>query len=543
MTRGKRLWRFSPIIAFAALITQHHALGMEVDVSLKELKQVNLLQLTPESLVKEVSQRNANVIYEQLQWQLSQRQVDIEKAIFEPEFLASLMHQEMDVPNSVEESLSRSFQSQYQEDSVRFSTGVKGKLDIGAQWSVSYNTNSKQSSVIDQFSSYDHEYRNTLQLAFRQPLLRDRGQSINRAKIHVAEFAQEIAFLTYRMRVMEISGRAIQAYWDYYREQEVLKTWQESLNIAEKLLQDSQARANRGLSAQTEVLEAETAVAVLTASVLNAEADLTEAANRILSLLNVTAEANPDLRLMAVAKPQEQKIDVPVFADSLTSALRNWPPYLTAQQKVGSEQVQVDYSKNQTQPRLDLALGYDLVGMSSDKRDAVDNSFSNDSNSWHVGLEFSMPILGNRSAKGALAQANIRARQAALELNAVRKNLSNSLHSKHARVLRAEDQLVYHRRDVQLKRLLRDAELEKVERGKSSIRELFRQEEDLIDYQRRYLQAVVDLKLAEAALDIAEGDLLEKYHIQLLREAPEADIGINIENNAPAPVDHTAQLK
>ena len=497
-----------------------------VDQSIKDLQQINLQRLTPESLVKEVSHRNASAIYEQLQWQLAERQVDIERAIFEPEFILSIMHQDLDTPNSVDEALSRSFQAHYEEESQRLSTGVKGRAITGAEWSVVYKIQGTESNVIDQFATYDREHRNTMQLVVRQPLLRDFGIGTTVAKRKVAEFAEEIAFLTYRLRLMEISGNAIQAYWSYYRAQENLRSWQESVGISDKLFRDANARLRNGLGAQTDVLEAETAVAGRTARLLSAQADLVEARNKILSLLDVTAEASPDLQVIAAVTPDQQKIAVPVFEQSLEKALGSWPPFLVALQKVDSEKVQVKYARNQTLPRLDVAMGYDVVGLDAKFEDAVDKSLGGPSDSWYVGLEFSMPVLGNQQARGALAQSRIRERQAVLELNSVRKSLSNSLHSKLVRVRHAEEQLAHHRRDVELKRRLRDAEVDMVAKGRSSVRELFRQEEDLIDYQNRYLDAVVELKLAEAALDIAEGNLLTKYGIEIQRAEAAQKIGV-----------------
>jgi len=489
-----------------------------LDNSLSDIPPDKLIKLTPESLVKEVANRSAAVVFEQLQWQLAERQVDIEKAIFEPEFIASLMSQSIDTPNSVEESLSRSFQSQYEETSLRLSAGVKGKVLTGGEWSVTYNTKQTESNVIDQFAAFDTEYRNTLQLQYKQPLLRDLGINTTLSKRHIAEFAREIAFLTYRLRLMETSGSAIQAYWNYYRAQELLNHWQDSYSIAERLFNDAQARSKRGLGAKIDVLEAETAVAKNKARVIRAKAELIDARNRILSLLNVTAEANPDFKMIAVRTPEESKIEVPVFNESLEKALNNWPPYLVAQEKVKSEDIQVKYSKNQLRPRLDLTLGVDMVGLDSESGEAFSTSVDGSSNSWYVGLEYSMPIMGNRTRKNQLSQSKLRERQAKLELSSVRRSLSNSLQSRLARVRNAEEELIYHRRDLELKRRLRDAEIDKVQRGRSDMRELFRQEEELMDRQRGYLRAVVEAKLAEAALDIAQGTLLAKYDIDLSRD-------------------------
>lgn len=426
----------------------------------------------------------------------------------------------------MDEALSRSFQSVYSEESRRLNTGVKGRAITGAEWSVTYKIVATDSNVIDRFAEYDTEHRNTLQLMLRQPLLRDRGVGVTLAKRRVAQFAEEIAFLTYRLRLMEVSGNAVQAYWNYYRAQENLLSWQESLNIAEKLYRDSNARVRNGLGAQTDVLEAETAVAYRSARLLSASADLAEARNKILTLLDVTAETSPDLKIAAVASPNENKINVPQFEESLSKALDNWPPYLVAQQKVSSEEVQVDYARNQTLPRLDVAMGYDVAAMDKRFEDAVDRSVGGPLDSWYVGLEFSMPVMGNKQARSALAQSRIRERQAALELTSVRKSLSNSLHSKLVRVRHAEEQLSYHRRDVDLKRRLRDAEIDMVAKGRSSMRELFRQEEDLIEYQNRYLDSVVELKLAEAALDIAQGDMLMRYGIEVVRDPEAQKIGL-----------------
>lgn len=546
---GSKLFRPKIHFVLACLLANTAFAALPLDQSLGEVSPAKLLRLTPEALVKEVSQRNAAIVYEQLQWQLAEREVDIKKAIFEPEFVASLMNQSIDTPNSVEEALSRSFQSQYEEDSLRWSTGVRGKVITGGEWSATYNSKRTESSVIDQFAAFDTEYRNTLQLQYKQPLLRDLGKNVTLTERYVAEFAREIAFLTYRQRMMETAGGAIQAYWDYYRAQEVLTQWQESQEIAERLYNAARARSQSGLGAQTDVLDAETAVAMNQTRVIRAQAELIEARNRIFSLMNITAEVDPDIRMVAVSKPEETRIDVPLFEDSLQKALSNWPPYLVAQQKVKSEKVQVKYSKNQLKPRLDVSLGVDMVGLDSESGESMSASVDGSAVSWYVGLEYSMPIMGNRARKNELAQSEIRERQARLELSSIRRNLSNSLHSRLARVRNAEQELIYHRRDLELKRRLRDAEIDKVQRGRSSMRELFRQEEELMEYQRRYLRAVVESKLAEASLDIAQGSLLSKYDIDLSRDEAVSAFNARQDNLLPGvaendePYRNTAAVK
>lgn len=507
----------APLMADEASPALSEPVSFAIDRSLGE---VDVVKLTPERLVQEVSRRNASAVYDQLQWEIAARQVDIEKAIFEPEFVASLMHQNIDVPNTVEEALARNFQTQYEEKANRYSLGLRGLVPTGGQWSLMYKGNESSTNIIERFKDYDTEYENNLELSFRQPLLKGRGADAVRAKTKVAELAQEIAYQSYRQRMMEVSGAAVQAYWNLYRAQRLLQSWHESVAVAERVLRDVKARAQGGKAAQTDVLEAETGLALRRARLMSAEADVVEARNRVLTLLNVTAEMDPNVRMEAAQAPEDQPISVPQFEQSLQRALANWPAYLIAQKKLESEKVQVKYARNQTLPQLDLTMGYEFVGLDDKRTEAIKDSYGSGGNSWYVGLELTMP-LGNRAAKGQLSQAEIRAQQAVIEIESVRRSLSNSLHGKLERVRHAEEQLKLHRTDVELKRRLLEIELMRVEAGKSDVRELLRQEEDLIEYQRHYLNSVVELKLAEAAMDIAEGTLLEKYGIQVKRAEPD----------------------
>ncbi|NIB44507.1 TolC family protein [Pseudomaricurvus alkylphenolicus] len=503
---------------FTVAVAAFLGAGM-VPLSLAEDLHGASFSLTQGSLVKEAIRRNAGAVFKQLDWQVSGEKTEFERGIFEPELSVTVNWHDLNVPNTVEESLYRvGSGGNYTEEALTYDASVKGLLSTGGQVSFGVNGTERESILIDARDNYDTEYVYGLKLTFRQPILKGFGSDITKARIHVAEADQEIAFQEYRQRIMEVAGTAIKAYWGLFGAQNIQASLQRSMEVAERIRHDVEERVRLGKAARTELMEAEIGVSLRQSELMGATADVTEMQNSILTLLNISTLSNPDIDFNAVESPEVANVEMPVLDESLKRALEHWPALKIAQQKQERERIQSVYAENQSLPQLDFTMSYNTAGLDGIRDDAFDGALTDDHESWYAGLEFSSPLLGNKKAKSQYNVAKLRQHQANLEVASVQRNLANDLSTKIMRLRSAAEQLKIRTVEVKSRQKLLNIEMERLRAGKSSIREVLDQEEDLIEYQRNYVSSVVELKLAEAVVELAEGRLMERYNIKLSRD-------------------------
>lgn len=511
------------------LCLQHSVLATETPPPAKEQKEITLA--LPD-LLFEVSKRNSTILSEQLQWEMTEQLEKSKEAIFEPAFYSNFTHSKINTPNSAQQETYLPTNN-YREVTENYEVGLKGLAPTGATYRAGFSGINRQSNIIDLEKPYNTEFVNAFTVTITQPLLRDMGIDVTMTQANVAKANQEIAFYTYRQKIMETAGNAAQAYWRLYGVQQMYKAWEDSLKVAEDLLENSQYQSENGRVSETEVLKAQSAVKLRQAKLTEAESDMQDAQAELFNLLNISIGENT--RLTLVISPDleaMESIKIPKFEENFKSALDNWPPYLITQKKIEIEDIQVNYAENQTLPRLDMVAGNTLNSLDSNRGSALSQTFSGQHISWNAGVQLEVPILGNQKAEAELNAAKLRRHQAKIELEPIKRQLSNNLYAKINRLKNAKTNLALNKSNYNDTEKLLAIEFQRLEMGKSSNDEVLDQEEEVLNKKRNYLSSLVELKHAEALVDIANGSLFDKYNIHIAKS--ESDITLTKDtDNAP----------
>ena len=119
------------------------------------------------------------------------------------------------------------------------STGVRQRLPWGAgTWSVSWDTS--RTTTNNPLSSFDPSLQSGFQVAFSQPLLKDRRIDAARQQYIIARRNQESSELRFRESVVQTVAAVKQAYWTLKATMANVTVQQRSLELAQEL-----ARQNR----------------------------------------------------------------------------------------------------------------------------------------------------------------------------------------------------------------------------------------------------------------------------------------------------------
>src|SRR5947208_846170 len=114
------------------------------------------------------------------------------------------------------------------------STGVRQRLPWGSgTWSVSWDT--ARTTTNNPISSFDPSLQSGIQLAFSQPLLRDRRIDAARQQYVIARRNQASSELRFREAAVQTVAAVKQAYWTLKATRANIAVQQRSLELAQEL--------------------------------------------------------------------------------------------------------------------------------------------------------------------------------------------------------------------------------------------------------------------------------------------------------------------
>lgn len=465
-------------------------------------------------LVKDIVKYNANSIFQNIQSKISDEQIKYERGVLDPNFIFNIRRSDTENPNNAEEALSRSFQNQYLERKSDYELGLGGISVDGLQWNVKVSYNKRASSIIKQQRRYNREHENGLDLSLRQPLLKGKGKGVTLIKINMAKMNKKISIDQYKKKIMDLIGVAIQSYWRLYGAQKLYESWSESLKIANKQLSEIKIKVKSGMSPRTSILEINSAISLRKIELYSVKNQIVQYQNQVFSLLNLSASKNKNIILKAVGSPKISETRVPTLELSFKKAIENWPEFKIAKNKIEMEKMKIKFAKNQSKAQFDITANVNTNNLNDSSTFAYKAALSKENISWYLGLEYKMPM-NNIMAKSNIKIEDLRLKQAELELESLYRSLNNGLYGKINKLISTREQLLELQNGMGIKRKLLSISKQKLHFGKTSIREIFDQQEKLINYQRKILSGVVELKLAKASLDKAVGTLLNRFDIKI----------------------------
>ncbi|MDD8050113.1 MAG: TolC family protein [Verrucomicrobiota bacterium] len=458
---------------------------------------------------------NLGLQSESLRKEIAQWAVRSERGAFEPDLVVGGRHSETERENTTEQAISQDI-SIYEEDNNQGSLALEGLLASGAQYNLGYQLLEISNNLTNQFrvgSNWDEEYYSFVGLTMNQPLLRNAGTGVTRARLKIAEAEDRIARENFRGRMMEVVAQTEAAYWDLFLAQEQKRLREESVEIAEKILSDNQERVKAGKMSELEVLQAEAGLALRQTLLRDADQVLREASNRLKTLFSTAYNDAP--AFLSVSDAPEVSAISGSPQERFGDAFALHPDYQIQVFQLDQENVRVTYARNQTYPQLDLKGSYGLNGLGDTPGDSMDDLEATDYPAWSVGLELRIPIGGGRRAMAEYKAANLRKEQALLGLKAVEIEILNNLDSAFSRVESTHTKVGSYASVSDFNRRLLENELTRLEAGRSDSRKVLELEEDLSRAREEELKSLVEHRKAWLELELAEGKLLLDRGLEL----------------------------
>jgi outer membrane protein TolC len=349
---------------------------------------------------------------------------------------------------------------------------------------------------------------------------------MSRREIILAQNSSDISDENFQRALEETVYRAISAYWNLFYSIENLKVRQQSLKLAQELLEKNKAEIDAGTLPPIEILTAQSDVATREADILEAEAMVKNSEDLLKMVINLEERVeNADLvRLVPTDSPSVIKEDHSL-EQALRLAMDNRPDLQATRIDMKTREFNLTYARNQLFPDLTLDAAYWSPGVSGDQilyeggnaltgkvigiipgggsdalKDAINFKYKN----WSVALTLSYPVssLFSRAsvaqAKLNLTQANLRLKDQEQQIFLEVKTAVRAVQTNYRRV-----QAYGSARELAQKKL--EAEEEKFRVGLSTNYFILQYQRDLANAQIMELRAMVDYNISLANLYRVQG--------------------------------------
>ena len=452
-----------------------------------------------------------------LEFEVSRRRYDGEKAIYEPDFVASYERQSNQRQNSREQVSSQQTRI-FEEENNIYNTGLEALVPTGARVRLGYSLrdldNNLQTGIVS-FTAVvprGREYQSFGGLSLTQPLLKGGWNKSVTANIRLAALGSQVAFQDYRKQLMTVVSTAEAAYWNLHLAQEQMRFFDESVRLAETLVKDGKTRAQAGVGSELEVLQSEAGLALRRSKLGEARQKYFEAVAQLRNLAGIDSGGD--------SPGQIQLLDAPIldtqtrsFQESGQRALRQNPDYMSQIRKAEQEDIRIAYAKNQRLPQVDLKASYGMNGLGPNIGDSWQALSSGDFASWSLGAELRTPIGGGRRSRNELQAARLRKQQALLGIQETEAQVLNAVETSLRKVKSTRDSVQTYQTVVQFNQDLLKTQLARLDVGKVEARKVLEVEADLFEAKNAVVEALILHERSLLEIGFIEGSLLSDRQI------------------------------
>ncbi|HEY7113350.1 MAG TPA: TolC family protein [Thermoanaerobaculia bacterium] len=378
-----------------------------------------------------------------------------------------------------------------------------------------FSTNSQFYNI----SGINPSYNAGLTASFSQPLLRNFGKAATEWQIYIAKNTRDASYQQYVRSIQTTVNNVEQAYWDLVYASQNLDVKNESLRIAQELNRITKIKIDVGSLAPIDITQTEVGVAQAEQDIITAEGQVGDALDRLRRQLNIDPELG-NVPIVATDDVHTQSMTVDLRAGTLL-AIEKRPEVIAAAYQTQSDEVRLEYWKNQILPGVNLVGSYGNIGLDGTVHDADgnvivvnglgdayqqvwDRKFKN----WSIGVNVSYPIL-NRYAKGQRGAAQYLLESDRAILTTTQQNVVVDVRAAARAIDTAQRQIVAASKGRELAEKNLDAEKKKFDNGMSTTFQVNQIQRDLSAARTTELQALVVYRKAVAAYHFSVADNLE----------------------------------
>jgi outer membrane protein TolC len=438
--------------------------------------------------------------------------ITIAKSVFDPTLTANAtrsVNQQASVTTRLED-VSGTARVAPRTDSATLRVGANERI-AATNGSVGVSANVSRTAA-NTNALLNPNFGNGVSANLNQPLLNGAGRFNATAATERAKLGLNIALLTYQSSVLTVINNTEIAYYNLVTQRENLRINQLTLEAAQKLFEENQARRATGVATDLDVLSAEVGVANARRSIVQSDQAVRDAEDNLLNLINLP---NFDLRVGPVSF-DDYKEGPPNFAQSYKLARDRYPQKLSNEEAIKQLEIDVESARRNLLPTLDLnaQLGYTARATSAGYEQAIANLPNDHGNNWALGLNYSTPW-GRHADKARYRTALTNLNRSKVQLDQLEQSLivqvRTAVRAVEANLAAVE--IATKATELALKQY--EQQKARFDAGLSTSRQVLLTQDDLESARRNELTTRLQLRRAAAELHRLEGTSLQKYGVQM----------------------------
>jgi outer membrane protein TolC len=405
----------------------------------------------------------------------------------------------------------------------------------GATFSAALNNSRQESTSNNVF--FNPQFNSTWSFNVSQPLLRGFKIDAQRRTLEVARINRDISDVQLRATLTNTISNVRNAYWDFVFATQAVEVARQSLELAEKLVQDNQTRVEIGTMAPIDVVQAQAEQATRRQALVTAENTkrTTELALKRL-IVSGTSDPNWAVTLDPIDRPEFRPEPVDVEA-AIRRALSERTDVNIVKRSVEVNNLTLRFLRNATMPDVDLNVNYGTQGVGGPRlvrqqsgllgsdvtttvpggiTDAFESLFARENPRWTVGLNVSYP-LGTSTQDAAVARARVQLNQVESQIKQIELQVATDITNAAIQLRNTAEavEAAQASRDLMQRRL--EAEQSKFEVGMSTNYFVVQAQRDLNDARNSELRAILNYRKAQVEFERLQQTTLQNSNITLLQ--------------------------
>lgn len=496
---------FNIPVALAALLCFSGATGAGAQPLPAEKTRV----LTIEEVVQMALTNNLDILISRLNPAIDQFALNGLYGAYEPSFSMSAVHDYNDLPGGVFAQAGLAFPASVEKiDS--YTPGLTGTLPTG----LTYNfTGPMSRQNITEFGITAADYTSDPGVTLSQPLLKNLWIDNARYQIQVGKKTLRMDQLALRLQIMTVINNIKAAYYNLIFARQNVQVEEKAVQLAQETMREDEQRVKVGALAPLDEKQAESQAASAQSDLLTAQTALAVQENVLKSLLAFRLGEWTGVTPV----PSEELLAVPENPDvreCWRAGLAKRPDLLQAKVSVEKQHVTIKYNFNQLFPEIDLLGSYG--------HNATELTFSENLNTirngnypfYYYGISLTIP-LGNSLARNNYKSAKASLEQLLLQLKKIESTIVVAIDN-DVKTVRTDLLKVDSTRKARLyAEEALQAEQTKLEHGKSTSFIVLQLQNNLTAARSAEIRALADYNIALEQLAFDDGATLERNHIDL----------------------------
>jgi len=384
-------------------------------------------------------------------------------------------------------------------------TSISRLFWTGGTAAITFDNGYTNSNVVTPSNSW----QTGLKASINQPLLKNMGREATEININISRSQKFASLERFNAILLTTVAQVRTEYFKLYSLREERDVKKVSLELARKILSETQARVKAGVLPAMEILNAEFGAVTREKELIDAELAVSNQVDVLRLLLQLDAGGD----LQTVDLPPRDRFDA-IEGEAIQKAL-NRPDIREQKRNLELYELQTRNLSQKTRPDLTLTASAQLTGLDSAYQRNLDKVLTLDYPVWNVGLNFSYP-LGNGAAENDYRRSRLKTEQTSLLLRSLEENSAKEVRAAIRNVTAGYKQIeVTDRGTVFAEERLR-AFIRKNEVGLATTKDVLDVENDLAVSKSNQIKAVVGYANALTVYWQATGELLEREGIRVV---------------------------